>query len=1044
MATKKTGTSTETVETYAADLKKRFADGNNATEHTHRPALQNLLETIGLGTMATNEPQRIDCGSPDFVITRNSVPLGYVEAKDIGKNLDVEEKTDQLKRYFRSLDNLIFTNYLEFRWYVKGKLRTSLSIGELKNRKIVFQADAYSALAGLINSFLHEQIPTVVSSKELASRLAGSAINLRQLISTTFKLENESGYLHKWIKAFRDTLISDLSEDRFADMFAQTLVYGFFSARANHGPSEDFNREAASRIIPETNPFLRRLFHEFVGLDMPNTISWAVDELVECLRRTDVEKVLKDFGAKSGRNDPIFHFYETFLSEYDPNLKEALGVYYTPAPVINFITRSVDRVIQNEFGRKLGLADEQTLILDPATGTGSFLHKAIEIIEERMRPQAGTWPQYVSESLLKRIFGFEIMMAPHAIAHFKLGKQLKDSGYDFTSGRRLGVYLTNTLEEAASKSETLFAQFISDEANEAAEIKANRQIVAVFGNPPYKQYAQNHGKWIQKLMQDYKVGLKEKKNNSDNDYMKFMRFAQWRIEKTGYGVAAFITPNSFLDAITLRQMRSSLLNSYNKIYILNLHGSAMVESANKDDHDKNVFEIRQGVAISVFVKEKDNAGECEVKYAEIKGSRESKYAFLDTNDVSTVKWETLPIAKDRNFFTPSALTKVAGYEEFLSVKDIFPTHNSGIQPKRKEMVQFSEEGVRQIVEDLNFMETEDLRAKYRLPEDNTGWSIAKAKKHAEKLTKEEFSPTRIQYRTFDYRWTVVEDYSSGVIGRPRWDIMRHMRRPNNIGMILLRQLSCASFQHAWVTRCPIDENTISRKTREYNYLFPLFLELEEGQLTSEGQRVNLGPRIQNALKSGPKLSLTTGIRGDFKKTIGPQDIFFYVYGILNSPEYRAKYFNELRIDFPRVPIFSDATVIKSVSELGERMAKYHLLEFEMTECESIKFPVRGTNIVENAEYDENLNGFRINDTQYFSPITHEEWQYKVGGHEVLRAFFDDRRGRQLTSEEIRSIRQMVVSVRKTIELARQIDSVLETSIAYSSIVSATEFDIPAA
>jgi hypothetical protein len=1015
------------VETYFDDLKLRYKTGNNATEHTHRPALQGLLESVLKGILATNEPQRIDCGAPDFVLTHGNIPIGYVEAKDLDKNLDEQEKTEQLGRYFRGLDNLILTNYLEFRWYVKGKLRQSFSIGVLKNKKLELIENSGDGLISLLQAFRSSEIPTIKSAQELAERLAGSTTNIYYLIQRSFEIEKADGYLHQWLKAFRSVLISDLDVNRFADMFAQTLVYGYFTARVNHPEEDGFNRDSASKILPETNPFLRRLFHEFVGLDMPKTVDWAVVEVVEILKRTDIRNVMNEFDKKNGKNDAIFHFYETFLEKYNPDLKDAMGAFYTPKPVINYIVNSVDHVIQEHFDRPKGLADENTLVLDPATGTGSFLHETIDVIRAKLKGQEGTWPQYVSDHLLNRIFGFEIMMAPYSVAHLKIGNQLKASGYKFNSGKRLGIYLTNTLEEAAQKSESLFSKFISDEANEAASIKSEKPIVAVIGNPPYKGFAQNKGDWIQSLMADYKVGLGEKKSNSDNDYMKFFRFAQWRIDKTGHGVCAFITPNVYLDAITLRQMRSSLLDSFSDIYVLNLHGSAMAENAQAKEHkDKPVFDIKQGVAISIFVKKKDSKGVCNVHYSEIFGSRESKYSFLERNHLGTTKWKKLALTKERNFFSPTSLKEVAGYRDFISVKDIFPLHNSGIQPKKKEIaIQFSDDEMADVISDFGLLSKDEIKSKYGIDKESKGWQIQWAQDHAKEILKQGSLPTRIQYRTFDYRWTVIEDYSSGIVGRPRYDTMKHMKRPKNIGMVLLRQLSQSSFQHAWVSRDPIDENTISRKTKEYNYIFPLFLEPDQDQLISDGQRVNIGDKIKTILSKEMGLSLTSGIFGDFKTTIGPEQLFYYVYGILHSPSYRTKYFSELKIEFPRIPIVRDLNLFKKISEFGEELSKLHLLEHGTQNAPVATFPEQGSNHVERLRFEQASERLWINEKQYFGTVTQEQWKHKIGGHEVVKEFFTDRIGRKLTSTDVETVRKMLTAVKSTPALMASIDTLID-------------------
>ena len=383
------------------------------------------------------------------------------------------------------------------------------------------------------------------------------------MIVSTFEHEKEQAWLHNWLAAFRETLIPDLDAKQFADMFAQTLAYGLFAARVHAPPGRPFSREMAAYNLPKTNPFLRKLFAEIAGVDMPDSIAWAVDDIVELLKHADMAEILTDFGKEGkGKEDPVVHFYETFLAAYDPKMRQVRGVYYTPEPVVSYIVRSIDHLLKTRFNRPKGLADENTLILDPATGTATFLYYVIEQIHRKFAKQAGAWDDYVAKHLLNRVFGFELLMAPYAVAHLKLGMQLQETGYKFGSDQRLGIYLTNTLEEAAKKSKQLFAGWVAEEANAAAGIKRDRPILVVLGNPPYSGISANRGEWITGLLADYRSvdgePLGEKKVWLKNDYIKFLRFGQWRIERTGHGVVAFITDHSYLDSPTFRGMRRHL------------------------------------------------------------------------------------------------------------------------------------------------------------------------------------------------------------------------------------------------------------------------------------------------------------------------------------------------------------------------------------------------------------------------------------------------------------------------------------------------------
>ena len=557
----------------------------NATEHTYRPTLQTLLEKIEVGIKATNEPKRIQCGAPDYEVAHNNLTIGYVEAKDIGISLDKIEKDEQLKRYLRALDNLILTDYLEFRWYVKGEKRMSAKLGSIRNKKIVLDKDGVKLGEELLHLFLEHRGEQISKPEELAKRMARIAHMIRDIIVDAFREKEASDNIKDLYTTFQNLLIPDLTEDTFADMFAQTIAYGLFAARYNHKDNKPFTRGDAANEIPRTNPFLRKFFGAIAGSDLNDEpFVGFVDELAQVLAFTDMEAVLADFGKRSRQEDPMIHFYETFLSQYDPKLREMRGVYYTPEPVVSYIVRSVDYLLREHFDCTDGLADTATvpysyvdedgkehvertprvMILDPATGTGTFLYSVIAHIRESYQQMgnAGMWSGYVREHLLPRLFGFELLVAPYAMAHLKLSMQLaaldlsqaerKNWAYDFKTDERLGIYLTNTLDEALKRSQVMFGRYISDEANEAAKVKQNYPVMVILGNPPYSGHSANKGQWINDLLhgKDLKTGrltgnyfevdgqpLGERNPKYLNDdYVKFIRFAQWRIEQTGYGI----------------------------------------------------------------------------------------------------------------------------------------------------------------------------------------------------------------------------------------------------------------------------------------------------------------------------------------------------------------------------------------------------------------------------------------------------------------------------------------------------------------------------
>jgi predicted helicase len=897
---------------YALTIEKELAAGN-ATEHTHRPALKALVESLAMGVTATNEPRRIECGAPDFIITRGSATIGYIEAKDVGKSLDEAERSDQLKRYLASLSNLILTDYLEFRWYVDGERRLPARLGTLtKEGKIKRDKAGAQAVAELLDNFLAHKAEAVGTPKELALRMARLAHLIRNLIVNAFQKEPESGSLHAQLSAFRDNLIPDLSVEQFADMYAQTIAYGLFAARCTNSTGKDFTRQNAAYLLPKTNPFLRKLFNHIAGPDLDDRITWLVDDLAQVLAQADMAAILKGFGKRTAKEDPVVHFYETFLTAYDPRVREMRGVYYTPEPVVSYIVRSIDHLLRTRFNRPQGLVDTSTLILDPAVGTATFLYMVVSEIHQAMvrQGQKGMWNDYVTEKLLPRIFGFELLMAPYAVAHLKLGLLLQDTGYQFKSDQRLGIYLTNTLEEAIKRAETLFAQWITEEANAAARVKKDEPIMVVLGNPPYSVSSLNRGEWIDTILDDYKQGLHEKKLNIDDDYIKFIRFAQWRIDKTGYGILGFITNNSYLDGLTHRRMREHLLESFSSIYIMNLHGSSRRgEQAPINIKDENVFDIQQGVAIGIFVKEPENTSKRHVHYADMWGSRENKYKALFESDIESTGWQEITPTAPYFFFVPKNLALEDEYSQFHSIREIFVVSQNGLKTDRDEL--FFDFDAKALEERMRIFfgkgYGDDFKERYRVfpsssfdiegRRDQTAFDASNIKK--------------CLYRPFDERYLY---YDPKLTSRSAYQVMYHMLERQNLALLACRQQAELGFYHVLCTNQLAECCAVSLKTREITSVFPLYLYPAEGEMQFEkGRRPNLNPEFIKAVSDKLGLKFVEDGKGDLIDTFGPENVFDYAYAVFHSPTYRTRYAEFLKIDFPRLPLTSDKGLFRALS-----------------------------------------------------------------------------------------------------------------------------------
>jgi predicted helicase len=1066
---------------YLDKIEEALAQGN-ATEHTHRPALKALIEAFAPGVIATNEPKRIQCGAPDFILTRNGVPLGYIEAKDVGVSLDQAERSDQLRRYRENLGNLVLTDYLEFRWYQFGepRLTTRLARWSPGTKKTVPVSDGPEQVAALLRAFLQSEAPIIGRPGELAERMAGPARQIRDMTVAAFNTGAASSLIRDLRRAFEETLIPDLAVPDFADMFAQTLAYGLFAARVNHEEGKGpFERLSAAIEIPRTNPFLRRLFATVTGPDLDDEpFVDFVNDLTHLLARADMASVLAEFGRRAHQEDPVVHFYETFLGEYDPKKRKARGVYYTPEPVVSYIVRSIDALLKSPaFNCTDGLADTSTisydragaqgkpqaatsprvLLLDPACGTGTFLYAVVDLIRSRFMSagQTGAWSSYVRDHLLPRLFGFEILMAPYAVAHMKLGMQLAAQdmpaaqraawAYDFSVTDRLHVYLTNSLEEGIKRSQLLLGSFISEEANAAAEIKRDLPIMVVLGNPPYANFGHmNRGRWILDLLEDYKKGLDEKKLNLDDDFIKFIRFGQWRINRTGAGILAFVTNHTYLDGITHRRMRESLMETFDEIYVLDLHGNVRRrERAPDGAEDENVFDgIQQGVAIALFVKKPEKHEGCIVRHAELWGDRESKYARLLENDVVTTDWKELEFVNDLSclgsfhFYTPRPFTNIDEYCEGWSVKDIFAVQQNGIKTDRDDLFfDFDRETLAKRMQ--TFYSEAGLERTFRETfrvEDSSSYDLLARRQ------KTVYDPTYIRqclYRPFDIRWLY---YAPGLTSRPAFDVMRHMLTGKNVALVGMRQYAydvpdyCYAFAANSITEC-----RVFISNRGIANVFPLYLypdgRFPESLFDHEnGRRPNLSDRFIAEFAARLGMTFVPDGRGNRTATFGPEDVFAYMYAVFHAPAYRARFAELLRIDYPRLPLTRSADLFRTLCALGDELVGLHLMEKRAPLI--TRYPFKGDNVVESVRYvptslppyeGGTQGGGRvyINGAQCFEGVPKDVWEFHVGGYRVCDKWLKDRKGRRLDYNDLTHYQQVIAALSETLRLMVTIDDTIE-------------------
>lgn len=1038
-----------TLEQYIDILNAKYKLGN-ATEHTFRGVLEQLIESIVPEIRATNEPKRQQCGAPDYIITKKDIPVGFIEAKDIGdKDLSGLKKTgnkEQFDRYKNSLNNLIFTDYIDFHLYIDGIFITKIAIAEIQNGTIVSLPENFTTFTNLIKDFCVHISQSIKSSKRLAEMMAGKARLLSNVIGlalTSDETHNEDSTLKDQMNAFKEILIHDITPKGFADVYAQTIAYGMFAARLHDPTLPTFSRQEAAELIPKSNPFLRKLFGYIAGPDIDDRIKWIVDSLVEIFLACNVAEILKNYGKSTKMEDPIIHFYETFLSEYDPKLRKARGVWYTPKPVVNFIVRAVDDILKTEFDLPQGLADNsktkikvnlqatdkrfkdnirtveeevhRVQILDPATGTGTFLAEVVKHVHHKFKGQQGVWSNYVETHLLPRLNGFELLMASYAMAHLQMDLLLTETGFKPAKEQRLKIYLTNSLEESHPDTGTLFSNWLSSEANEANFIKRDTPVMCIVGNPPYSGESNNKGEWIMKLMEDYKKEpggkekLKERNPKAINDdYVKFLRYGQHYIEKNGSGVLAFINPHGYLDNVTYRGMRWNLLKTYDKIYTIDLHGNAKKkETAPDGSADVNVFDIMQGVAITIFVKTgKKKANELgQVFHYDLFGKREFKYDFLADNSLKNIDFKKLPNIEPDYFFVPKNFKEGKKYLEGFAVTELFPFKTSGIKTH----------------DDKNLVAINISELKNNLANLNHDFETSKVFQYS--------------YRPFDKG---VIYYDTNLLGRAREKTIYHLKY-ENIALILVAQPQAANlnyFDCLYLTNCLTDTNMYRRGGPSS---FPLYLYLEtNGQLSTEqtATRIpNLNLDIVNTIAKQLGLSFVpekeaegtvcmannTEVRPEFRQNFAPIDILDYIYAVLHSPTYREKYKEFLKIDFPRVPYPKDSKTFWELVALGSQIREIHLLESAAVEEFITEFNIDGDCVVSKPSFKDGK--VYINETQCFENVPEVAWNFYIGGYQPAQKWLKDRKNRKLEFDEIAHYQKIIVALTETDRLMKAIDKI---------------------
>jgi predicted helicase len=1001
------------------------------TEHSDRGALERLLNEAAQAAdgrlRIQHEPKRDKGGggSPDYMVKRDARIVGYVEVKTIDEALSKVLRSDQIKKYKKLSDNLILTDYLEFIW-LKGdevqRARLAHS-DDLSAKKLTLKHEAVEKVSTLLRAFFSTAPQSIGRGQMLAVELATRAALLRDFLTTELirqEKDDDRGKLHGLYQAFRDQIFHDLDIRAFSDAFAQMLAYGLFLARLNAGAGVEVTLDNVRRFIPGSFSLIRELvqFLEQMDEDEYRPTRWVVDEILSIVNGIDLAAIHNDLSFRARKaisrkvkardeeehrlfeKDPFIYFYEDFLKAYDPAMRKGRGVYYTPPPVVNFIVRAIDDILKGTFGIADGLADhKQVTVLDFATGTGTFLLEVFERIFDTIGgPESGRADGIVREHLTKNIYGFEYLIAPYTIAHLKLSQYLRDKGHPLADQERLQVFLTNTLEPVEPQA-NLWMPALAEEVKGAQAVK-DKPILVITGNPPYSGHSKNTGAWITASIAEYRKGFPELSKPAQgkwlqNDYVKFIRFAQMKMDEVGEGVVGIITSHSWLDNQTFKGMRKSLMDSFDQIYLLDLHGNTeRREVAPDGSKDENVFDIKEGVAVSLFIKK--SGLKKAVFHADLWGRRLKKYQATTEADLNSIEWVKILPEEPLWLFWDQDEEISSEYHAYHSVPAIFGGLGDpapGFVTTQDEFaISFTGEEARDKVQALLETNTEaEARKLFRLCSQEQ-WSYARSK---QELPSVDLGATTVEvtYRPFDNRWTVW-DRNVNVHRRERAN--RYLLK-DNLGLLTHRQTK--DDPQPFVTAHPAAHKSGTRY--DISYVLPLYIDGREA----------FDPAFRDYLDAR------------YGEHYDPEEILGYIYAVLHAPTYRSRYAEFLRIDFPRIPFAETPEQFEALSVLGWDLIQTHLLKTVPRSKPRLgDYTGKGDHTVEAVRYSPQEATVWINKTQGFANIPQAVWDFHIGGYQVIDKYLKSRKGRTLNLDEQTHVGNIAESLNFTIAQMVKIDA----------------------
>jgi predicted helicase len=1040
------------IEIFAEYLKRlRKIATAEKTEHTDRTAIELLLEefakSAGRGVKVQHEPKRIaDKGAPDFKVGKSGMILGYVETKALGENLTKVRKSDQITRYRSLSGNILLTDYVEWIW-LKGDAVQSESLcaeSDLENPKFRLRDDRVEAVSRLIEGFFSTTPEGIGRAETLALALATRAHLLREYLGVELvrqEREHREGRLFGLFEVFKTQVFHELTLAEFADAFAQMLAYGLFLARLNADANTTITLANVRQHVPSSFRLIRELvsFLDELNNEEYAAIRWVAEEVLSIVNGLDLTAIHEDLSFRQRKavsravrakdeeewrlfsRDPFVYFYEDFLAKYDAKMKKSRGVYYTPPPIVNFIVRAVDDILKDKFEITDGLADHKRVtVLDFACGTGTFLLEAFQRIFDNIGgPQSGRANLIVRDHILKNLFGFEYLIAPYTIAHLKLSQYLSDKGHPLKEKERLRVYLTNTLEPIHPEPNFLLPAVT--EESEAAQAVKDRQILAIVGNPPYAGHSKNKGQWISAAIDGYKI-VNGKPLNEKNpkwlqdDYVKFIRFAQLKMDAVDQGVVGIITNHSYLDNPTFRGMRQSLMHTFNQVWILDLHGSTKPrERTPPNTPNENVFDIQKGVCIAIFIKKPEE--ESGIWFSELWGTRQQKYEAAAAASIHSISWEKVAFSDPYYMFRPLDWTGWEPYREGRQIADslspndekvqMFELSTLGFQTHRDDFaISFTKSEMEEKLKRFANSKVSDdqITQQYGI-KSNRDWSLRESRAVALKGPMP--VPQMVAYRPFDIRWS---EFSTLTMDYPRRELQDHVAGKNNLCLLVSRQIGTADWRHVAIAEYPAESCYISDGSTEQNYCFPFYR-----YIASTGSKIeNLSTSFRNFLDDRYGYHYST------------EEVIGYCYAVLHAPLFRSRYAEFLRIDFPRIPFAESVDNFEKLSKLGWALVQSHLLK-EFPRIKLAQFQDNGDYVVDTVRYSEVEQAVWINKEQSFRPVPDEVWGFHIGGYQVIEKYLKSRKGRALTLDEIDHVAAVADSLAFTIKLMERIDEAYRTA-----------------